>query len=66
MRARVGQISANRQISGMTLDSPTDVDFYRFRLATPINGNLGAKTHAVHRRIDSLFSDKPMEQAIVT
>src|SRR6185295_1753763 len=37
---RVGAIGANRLLRGMTLDSPTDVDFYRFRLAQAIQGNL--------------------------
>ncbi|MDB5319040.1 MAG: cya 2, partial [Phycisphaerales bacterium] len=38
--ARVGLISANRVLTGMTLDSPTDVDFYRIRLGQAIAGNL--------------------------
>jgi Ca2+-binding RTX toxin-like protein len=38
--ARVGAIAANTTLTGMTLDSPTDADFYRFRLAAAIGGNL--------------------------
>ncbi|HEY7116284.1 MAG TPA: hypothetical protein VH475_06850, partial [Tepidisphaeraceae bacterium] len=37
---RVGAIATNRLLQGMTIDSPTDVDFYRFRLAAAIQGNL--------------------------
>lgn len=38
--ANIGTISANRLLTGMSLDSPTDVDFYKFRLAAAISGNL--------------------------
>src|SRR5207248_231850 len=38
--ARVGPLAANKVLTGMTIDSPTDVDFYRLRLAGAIAGNL--------------------------
>jgi Ca2+-binding RTX toxin-like protein len=37
---RIGTIRANRLLTGLTLDSPSDVDFYKFRLTSAITGNL--------------------------